>query len=286
MKIELIDGLDLTGLLGIIKYDPEALEEAALLERNKKKYGPIMLFLLRIPFIKKIIFPKKKRRGDFPPWAHESDETRVQVLPYVYETYKGVTVYVTEKMDGQSSLFGMVGNKFTVCSRHINLSMPSRMKGRYVTEKSKYWETAEKFNIESKLRKASKQLGIDLYVQGEQCGPTIQDNKLNLPELRFFVFNVYDVTHQKYFSFNEMVEFCATYHFHMVPLLEIKDFDWIDVGAMLEASKGPSIFNTKIPREGIVIRSIEPMPPGDKMSNMMSFKVINPNFDLMYNKKE
>jgi hypothetical protein len=278
------DGDDITDRLGIIKYDPEAREEAELLERNKKKYGPFMRFLLRFPFIKNILYPKKTR-GDWPVWAHKSDETRVQILPYVYEDYKGVPCYVTEKVDGQSSLFGLVRGKFTVCSRNINLSKPSRMKGKYATEKSKYWEVAEKFDIEKKLRKASKKMGIDLYVQGEQCGPTIQGNKLELKELSFFVFNVYDVTHGTYFSFNDMVEFCATYHLDMTPLLLMCKFNWNNAEELIEYAKGNSVLNNQVLREGIVIRSIDPMPPGDKMSNMMSFKVINPDFDLKYNKE-
>ena len=281
----LSEGIDVTEQLDIVKYDPEALEEAKLIEQHKK-YGLFMRFLLRIPFIKNFLYPTKKRRGNWPEWAHKSDETRVQILPYVYETYKGVNVYVTEKLDGQSSLFGMVSGKFTVCSRNINLPIPSKIKGKYTVEKSKYWQTAEKFNIEKKLRKANKELKIDLYIQGEQCGPAIQDNKLALPELRFFLYNIFDITHQRYYNFNETVEFCTIYGFEMVPLIAIKKFDWENIDQILKYSTGSSYFNTNIPREGIVVRSVENMSPGLWMANIMSFKVVNPDFELMFYKKE
>lgn len=275
------DGVDLTEQLGIVKYDPEALAEAQLLEQRKKKYGPVMRFLLRIPLIKKLLYPKRSSTA-FPKWAHMSDETRVQVLPYVYEDFKGEKVYVTEKLDGQSSLFGVVGREFVVCSRRMRLPPIRKIRGKYAAEKNNYWKSAEKFDIERKLREAKKELGIDLYVQGEQCGPGIQGNKLALPDLRLFVFNVYDVTHGKYFTFEEMVSFCSKWGFEMPPLVEITNFHWENVDVLIAYSKGQSMVNPADFREGVVIRSYHPKQPGRGMAGQSSFKVINPDFDLKY----
>jgi len=273
------EGLDVTDLLKIRKYDPEALEEQKLLERQKSKHGPIMLFLLKIPFIKNILYPRRKTNA-FPKWASRTDETRVQILPYVYSDYKGVHCYSTEKVDGQSITVGMVNRKFTVCSRNLSLSKHSL--GKYAVEKSNYWKTVEKYDLEKKLRNASKELGINLYIQGEQCGPGIQKNKYGLTETILFVFNIFDITHKRYFNFSELKEFCETYQLPIVPFLEELDFNFNNVDQLVEYAKGNSILNKNIPREGIVIRSTEVMPPGLKMANMMSFKVINPDFTLQY----
>jgi RNA ligase len=275
------DGVDVTEQLGIIKYDPEALAEAKLLEQRTKKYGPFMRFMLRIPIIKKLLYPKRKSTS-FPKWAHMSDETRVQVLPYVYEDYKGVKVYVTEKLDGQSCLFGMVHREFVVCSRRMRLPAPRKIKGKWAEMKNKYWESAEKFDVKNKLQRASKELGIDLYVQGEQCGPGISGNRVKWTELKFYIFNIYDVTHAKYFAFEDMVSFCAKYGFEMVPLLEITDFRWENVDALIAYAKGNSVITNTELREGIVIRSYEPKQPGRGMAGQASFKVINPDFDLKW----
>ena len=273
------DGTDVTNLLGISKYDPEALEESRLVKN--KKHGPIMTMLLRIPFFKNILYPKKKN-GKWPDFISKTDETRVQSLTYVFEKYKGLAVYVTEKLDGQSATFFYRRKEFGVCSRNLRLPRPAAISGKHAVEKSKYWQTAEKYDIEKKLKKASKDMGIDLYIQGEQCGPGIQGNKYGFTELKLFVFNVYDITHKRYFSGNEILEFCNTYGFDMVPTLGVYEFDWQSVDELVTFAKGYSIYGDKVLREGVVIRSEKPMPPDRDMSNMLSFKVINPGFAVKW----
>lgn len=280
--IQLSEGMDVTDVLEIVKYDPEAMAEKLLLEeieRRKKKYPLIIRFLLKFAFFRDIMFPRKKT--NWPVWAHHSDETRVQVLPYVYDQYIGTRCYATEKIDGQSALFGVNKREFAVCSRNLRLPEPTKLKGMYIAEKFNYWLTAQKYDIEAKLRKAQKEMGIDLYVQGEQCGPGISENKYGFTELKFFVFNIFDITHKKYFGWNDILTFCVKYEFFPVYLLEVFDFHFNNIDELVNYSKGNSFF-APIPREGVVIRSLDPMPPGNGMANMMSFKVINPDFALKY----
>lgn len=280
--VNFTEGMDVTDPLKIVKYDPEAMAEALLLEmieKRKKKYPFYVRWLLKIPLFRNLMFPRKKT--NWPVWAHHSDETRVQVLPYVYDQYQGVRVYITEKVDGQSALFGVYKKDFAVCSRNLRLPKPTKLKGMYIAEKSNYWLTAQKYDIEEKLRKAKKEMGIDLYVQGEQCGPGIGGNKYGFKELQFFVFNIFDITHQKYLGWNDILAFCVKYGFFPVYLIEVDDFHFKTVDELVEYAKGNSI-HAPIPREGVVIRSLDPMPPGNGMANMMSFKVINPEFQLKY----
>lgn len=265
------EGLDVTECLGVRKYDPELQEEQSLI--SKKKYGKIMRMLFRIPFLKKLLLPKKQK-GGWPEFISKTDETRVQVLPYVFEKYKGMIFYITEKLDGQSATFGLCKKEFYVCSRNARLF--KRQEG------NKYWETAKKFDIENKLRQYKKDTGHDIYIQGEQCGPAIQANKLKFNELRLFVFNVYDITEKRYFGFRELSDFCKEYGFQMVPVIELKEFNWNSVEELVEYARGNSVF-TDVPREGIVLRPVTPRPPDEGESNTCSFKVINDQFQIAYN---
>jgi RNA ligase (TIGR02306 family) len=269
------DGQDVSDIIGVQKYDPEALEEQKL--QPTKKHGPFMKMLLRIPFIKNILYPKKKS-GKWPTFISKTDETRVQILQYVFEKYKDLPVYVTEKIDGQSATFFYNNREFGVCSRNLRLPRPNKIKGKYVKEQSKYWQTAEKFDIENKLKRASKDMGISLYIQGEQAGPGVQGNKYGFTELTLFVFNIYDITHKKYFSWGQLKEFCDKHGFNTVPFIDGMYFNWNNVDELVEFAKGNSIYGKDVLREGVVIRSIEPMPPDIGMSNMWSLKVINPMF--------
>ena len=269
------DGQDITDKIGVRKYDPEALEEATL--QTKKKYGPFMRLLLKIPFIKNILYPKKKS-GKWPSFISKTDETRAQVLQYVFEKYKDLSVYVTEKIDGQSATFFYNKKEFGVCSRNLRLPRPNKIKGKYVKEQSKYWQTAEKYNIENKLKQASKDMGINLYIQGEQAGPGIQGNKYGFSDLHLFVFSIYDITHKKYFGLLEIEKFCINYGFEMVPHIVNLHFNWNNTDELVEFAKGNSIYGKDVLREGVVIRSIDPMPPDNGMTNMWSLKCVSPDF--------
>jgi RNA ligase (TIGR02306 family) len=271
--------MDVTDWMEVIKYDPEALEESK--QVTKKKYGPFMRFLFKFPFLKAILLPKKVR-GKWPEFVAHTDETRAQVLNYVFEKYKGLPVYVTVKKDGQSATYFHNKKEFGVCSRNLRLPPPAKNRGNYSGMQSKYWENARKYDIEAKLRQASKDMGINLYIQGEQCGPGIQGNKYQYKELKLFIFNIYDITHKRYFSWEQIKKFCETYSFDTVPFVEYTDFPWKDVDELVEYAKGFDPDGDKVLREGIVIRSVVPMPPDNMMANMMSFKVINPDFSLKY----
>jgi hypothetical protein len=276
------DGYDVTEAIGIIKYDPEALEEQKLIENKSKKYGPVMLFLIRIPFLKKLLLPKRKKPGKWPDFIAKTDETRVQSLNYVFEKYQGLPIYVSVKKDGQSATFFYNKKEFGVCSRNLRLSEPKKLKGKYVGEQSKYWQTAEKYKVKEKLMRASKELGINLYIQGEQCGPSIQGNKYGYNELKLFIFNVYDITHKRYYGYYELLSFCKKYGFETVHMIEERNFDWKNTDELVEYAKGYDPDGDKVLREGVVIRSIESMPPDKCMANMWSLKAINHDFAVKW----
>ena len=95
-------GEDVTDILGIIKYDPQAQQEAQLLTKQPKQtQNPFAKFMMRFKWYRKF-FVKSKRRGGFPDWIAKTDETRIQNMMTLFETEskRGTPFSVTEKMDG------------------------------------------------------------------------------------------------------------------------------------------------------------------------------------------
>jgi ATP-dependent RNA circularization protein (DNA/RNA ligase family) len=112
---------------------------------------------------------------------------------------------------------------------------------------------------------------LNLGIQGEIVGPGIQGNKYELPEIDLFVFNIYDINQQTYFNELEIELFCKKYGLKMVPVLGFFMLDNIPItDYFVELSRGKSILDLAILREGIVIRTTT-----DKS---ISFKAINPDF--------
>ena len=272
---KLVDGLDVTKHLGAKKYDPEALEESALVE---KKSAPLWKKLLaRVPFFKKILFPKRVSSRFPTSYISVSDETRVQVLPKAIEhlvtTRKHVTI--TEKLDGQSATYiydprAKRKDRFIVCSRKLRLVKP---------DDSNYWKIAKKYD----LARAMKELGLRacLTLQGEIVGPGIQGNKYRLKELEF---RVYTIKLGSTLMNPEHQTITDTLGIETVPvLLDGCPVPFTNVEEALEYSKGYSTIapdGELVLREGIVIRTEDPEPPMPKMSGQFSFKVINPDFAL------
>lgn len=273
------NGKDLTTEIGAIKYDPELLEEQK--EGSKKKYNFLLRILFHIPAFKEWYFHRNK--AYWPKFVSKTDETRVQTLQYVFNDLQNKMVFITEKVDGQSATFALKDGLFYVCSRNLCITKDKiRSLKRYAQQQSKYLETAKKFDIAAKLKKYKKDTGHDIYIQGEQMGPGIQGNKYGFDSLRFFVFNVFDITSGVYLNGNDTRNFCQEYGFDMVPFVYEGQFTWKTTEELLEFTKGNSKLYP-IPREGIVIRSQKTLPPASGMSNMFSFKSINPDFLVKYN---
>lgn len=275
------DGKDVTSLIGAIKYDPELLEEKENAQQKKHKYPWFLKLMFHIPAFKQWYMERTKM--GWPKFISKTDETRVQVLPYLFEDkWKNLPIYITEKADGQSATYALNDGVFYVCSRNILLSKSKvRNNKLYGDAQTKYLLTAKIFDIKNKLMKYKKDTGHNIYIQGEQLGPGIQGNKYGLPGLAFYVFNVYDITAKRYFSFLETKNFCIEYGFNMVPILAETTF-YFTMDELIEMSKGESKLCKGVPREGIVIRAKNPLPPENGMANMFSFKVINPDFMIKY----
>jgi len=101
---------------------------------------------------------------------------------------------------------------------------------------------------------------------GEICGPGIQKNRLRLPALQWYVFDVKDWDAGKYLPYDKALEICAEFGLDFVPLEERGDSFSYTLDELLEKAKGK--YPSGLDKEGIVVRDL--MSP-----KAVSFKVLN-----------
>ena len=249
LGIEVKEEMDVTEVLGVVKYEPA---EPACLGGDAK--------------------------GKFPPFIVKSDETRVQVLQALLDKYNGVRCYYTEKVDGSSYTCYLNNGEFGVCSRNLELNE---------TEDNSLWKLTRKFDIENKLRN----IGKNVSLQGEIYGEGIQSNKYKIKGQNIRFFNVFDIDNQKYYNFDEFINFVESLGLENVPVLSTDFVLSNNIDILVELSKGKTVVdNGEGPREGIVIRplielqdfDITILNDFDLINGRISFKAINPEFLLKY----
>lgn len=261
--------MDVTEILGIKKYDPQAEQERQLLacadDNRVKQHGKLFQFMMRFRWFRKCFGPKPKKKG-FPAWIVKTDEERIQNKTTMFENEKknGTRFMVTEKIDGQSATYFLekIGRKkyeFGVCSRNIRLGKP---------DNSSYWSIAAKYDIKSVLM----QLIGDhdrIVLQGEIIGPGIQKNKYRVNGYDFYAFNLIFPDHKC--DTREIARLLQPFSIKAVPVLEEGKVLPETIADLVEYAKGTSTLLAGQKREGVVMRSYDPD---------ISFKVINPDFLL------
>ena len=264
------EGDDVTEILGIKKYDPEAVKEKVWWQKLAAQTKVVFPWWLkpfkRIKFIREWWINKHKAVDNFPHFIKKTDEERIQNMPILFDELRRgyIPLSITEKMDGTSATYFLKDGKFGVCSRN---------KWLITEDDSPYWNVANKYQIEEILRAIAFESGCKLCVlQGEIIGQSIQKNKYHLSGFMFMPFNL--VLDGKRLNYHDMKEWLATTSLNCVPELS-NDFiippQW-EIADIVEYAKGTSLYRDgKEPREGIVCRNEE---------KHISFKVINPDFLL------
>ncbi|MDJ1485247.1 RNA ligase (ATP) [Cytophagaceae bacterium YF14B1] len=145
------EDLDVTDILGIIKYEP-----------------PVPAQLAGIA------------KGLFPSFIPKTDETRVQVLQELLDACQGDTCYVTEKLDGSSVTYYLRNGEFGVCSRNLEL---------FETPDNSLWKVARTLKIEEKLRSLNGNFALQGEIIGEGIQGNLY--KLKSQTIQFFnVFDI------------------------------------------------------------------------------------------------
>lgn len=154
----------------------------------KRSWGKKLLFLF---------FGKKRDKknawpdGRFPGVAR-TDQERVENMTWILQDK--TPFIVTQKCDGSSGTYilerkGKNKFEFYVCSR--NVRMASKEQECFYGSHNYYWEVAEKYDIENKMKAWLNSVpGRDWVCwQGEICAPGIQKNPHNLSETHFYCFH-------------------------------------------------------------------------------------------------
>ena len=209
------EGLDVTEMLEIVKYEPPIPAELS-----------------------------GKVKGLFPSFLRKTDEERVQNLTKEYEQYKslGRNFYVTEKLDGSSATFYYKDGVFGVCSRNLEL---------IETEGNTFWKVARELDLENKM----KNFGVNISLQGELIGEGIQGNPYKIKGQTVKFFNLFDIDSQEYQSLAHLGRALGIMGLKMVPIVDEFFVLPDTIEELLKYAEDKSVLNTKFDREGVVIRS-------------------------------
>jgi RNA ligase (TIGR02306 family) len=269
----LSEGDDLTEKLHIQKLE----DEVSVVKIRK---SPLRRFFDKL-------FGKKEIPPGFLPFISKSDETRAEVLPYLFdEKRKSREVYTTVKVDGQSGTFALHRGKFYAASRNqvlyaekLSRALRELKPGRqeyYQKQGLTFLQMAAKYDAVRWMRDYFK---TGYAIQFEQAGPKIQSNHLGLAALQIFIFNIFDIENRKYLNWDGIEGFSKKSGIPTVPFVEKTVFHWNTMDELYEYSKG--VYDNGHPREGVVIRAYsgDYTPAAEEdMHAMWSFKVINPDY--------
>jgi len=271
----LIEGLDLTDILNVKHFEKGDTIKPNL--TSNKNRSPIMRFLMSFGLFRffYMLFLGKKLKGFPTHLMGKTDETNIQNLPFLFKDKAGTKMYISEKLEGQSSTFllfqkpGIFNRmlnikQYIVCSHNIRLSRP---------DYSNWWSISKKFDIEGILKKYYKTHGIHIGIQGEIIGESIQGNIYGISGLDFYVFNVRNLDTQEMFNMTEMIEFCDECGLKHVPILNRSYIlePEMTPQTLLDLANGKSSINDKVDREGVVVRT---------HSMDISFKARSPKYLL------
>ena len=246
--------------------------------------------------------------GKFPSHLgfDKTDETRIQNSLEYITNWKGKEVVATVKMDGTSSTFYLTKNPkynvkkwfglhhkfmkfigkevlphdYGVCSR--NLRVNTNKKVSVPDFGNVYNKVSDELMIKESLLDYYHKTGNHMCIQGEIMGSSIQGNPLKLKdgETKLFVFNVFNITEQKYLSHTEAVKFVETLGLEFVPIAFEGIFNWNTLDELLEFSEGK--YTSGVNREGVVFRLKNETMKDEHGKN--SFKVVSNSY-LLKNEK-
>ena len=184
---------------GIDKYQSMAQRRPDIFKQ------PWARWMMRRMWGKKVMFfffgKKKDNDRRFPnkfEYIHKTDQERVENMPWVLEL--DAKFIRTQKCDGSSATYILERKKrgkfeFYVCSRNVRM-LDAKQDNFYsdILDENPYWEMAEKYDIENKLKNLLERHPEWDYVcwQGEICGPKIQKNPHKLTGNHLYLFHMID----------------------------------------------------------------------------------------------
>lgn len=242
-KMDLSEGDDVTDILGVLKWE-----------------RPIPAQL------------QGQAKGSFPAFISKTDQERVQNLIKDPSYFEGEWEMST-KLDGSSMTIYTNNGECGVCSRNLEL------KDNEDNDNNSFIQMARKLEYTKTLPVVSEMMGFNLAVQGELMGPGIQGNREKFDDLKFFVFDVYNIDEQRYLLPDERIQVFnllngQNLNYKHVPIVaSCVDFGGdteLTVDLFLDLAEQPSI-NHKY-AEGVVFKNLN--------DSTKSFKCISNKFLL------
>jgi hypothetical protein len=127
------------------------------------------------------------------------------------------------------------------------------------------------------VEKMQTDSGVNYALQGELMGPGVQNNREKLPDLDFYLYDIYNIDEQRYLPPHERLALAIYYKIKHVPVYR-KSVSFREVvyspGTMMEellAFADTTSLNPDVVSEGLVFR---------REDGKFSFKVINTKFLL------
>lgn len=205
-----------------------------------------------------------KPKGTFPFFIPKTDQERVQNLDLVELKEEHPEEFdVTLKLDGSSmTIFYKDEESFGVCSRNQELKSD---------DESHFTKFSDQSDSLLKIKRYCGENNVKLAFQGELMGGKIQGNREGFNELRWFIFDVFDIEAQKYISPDKARKLSSELDFEHVPHFgHVKLADFKNCKEFLDFAGQRGSINNKV-AEGVVFRST---------STEFSFKAINNEFLL------
>lgn len=206
----LYEGAFLTKELGVVYADADDNKRKAksadkyqkMAQRMGKKFSKQPYrWLMKHKLGRKILYlffgnNKKDNAKTWPvgrfPGVSKTDQERAENMTWILQDK--TPFIVTQKCDGSSGTYilerkGRNKYEFYVCSR--NVRMASKEQECFYGSHNYYWEVAEKYEIERKMRRWLEEDPNLKWVcwQGEICAPDIQKNPHKLSETHFYCFH-------------------------------------------------------------------------------------------------
>jgi RNA ligase (TIGR02306 family) len=214
---EIFEGMDVSDLLGIEKYDPPVPAQLA---------GEV--------------------RGNFPGFIPKTDQERIQNLSLELMGWVSQSTEweITEKLDGSSMTVYVFGDDEGVCSRNLNLKE---------NDTNSFWRLARQEDLIQKIKSTNRNLAL----QGELVGEGVQGNYYKLKGHKFFLFDIYDIDRGRYLLPRERQLLARELKINHVPIVEeYFNLNTEDtVSKLLSLAENRYSLLDKVEREGLVFKN-------------------------------
>ena len=214
--LEVHEGLDVSDILGITKWEPPIPEELL----GEVAPFPSLIPKTEVDRVQNLVSDLSQWREDDSLW------------------------YRSEKIDGTSMTVYLHNGHFGVCGRNWEF-LPS--------VDNVYTRAAKSLGIYGSDSKLAL-LNGDFALQGELVGPKIKGIKYGFSEYAFFLFRVYDIKNGKFLPDSETPKVAGLLGLRVAPLIEESpvSLKGLTLGDLLDHATSKSIVNSSVNREGVV----------------------------------